>query len=529
MRRPRPHRTIAVLAAALLLPIGAVPAAAGDPATTGAQPERQMAAAAPSTASLSSWSRCASRGLRYGDIECATLRTPMDPADPGGPSVRIAVSRIRHTSSDARYRGVILLNPGGPGGSGLAEPFLSQELPRKTRSRYDWIGFDPRGVGASRPHLTCDSSFFGFDRPDYVPRPRSDLVDWLRRSRDYADACAANGEILQHMRTTDSVADMEALRIALGAEKINFLGFSYGTYLGQVYATLHPERVDRMILDSNVDPTDVFYRANLRQDVAMQANLDRWFSWIGQRHRKFGLGKTGKAVAATFDRTSRKLDREPAGGKIGSAEWIDSFISVAYSKSLWYGMADVFSQFVRNDRVRPLIRAFRQSVDYGNDNMFAVYSAVQCTDAPWPESWSRWSQDNWRVFRKAPNTTWMNAWYNAPCRDWPAPAGPRFAVAGQAAPPILLVSGTHDGATPFSGSLTVRELFPRSRLVEIVGDPTHADSLGNRCSLGYVNRFLASGALPARRSGDRADVKCPLGQGGRGWSQSLRPAVPVLP
>ncbi len=523
MRRPSsPRPTIATVAAAVLAPLLVVP----GPAVALEDTDVSLTAAG----SLSSWGRCASRDLRYGDIECATLRTPMDPDDPAGATVRIAVSRVPHTSSAARYRGVILLNPGGPGVSGLAEPlYVSPALPAKVRNRYDWIGFDPRGVGASRPRLTCDNGYFGFDRPDYVPRPRSDLVDWLRRSRDYAEDCASNGQILRHMRTTDAVADMEALRVALGAEQISYLGFSYGTYLGQVYATLHPERVDRMILDSNVDPTDVFYRANLHQDVALQKNLDRWFSWIGKRHRKFRLGTSGEAVAATFDRTSRRLDRRPAAGKIGSSEWIESFLSVAYSKDFWYGRADVFSQYVRKGRTRPLVRAYRQAVDFGNDNMFAVYSAVQCTDAPWPTSWSRWSQDNWRVYRKAPNTTWMNAWYNAPCRHWPAPAGPRFPVDGSQAPAMLLVSGTHDGATPFAGSLTVREEFPRSRLVEIVGEPTHADSLGNRCSLGYVARFLGSGALPPRRAGDRADVRCPMGGGGRGWTQSSRSTVPMIP
>ncbi len=507
----------AALAGAIAAPLLAVPVLAGT-ATSPALAADPL-----------QWHRCTSGSLRFGGIECATVRAPMDPADPDGPTVRLAVSRIQHTSSAEHYRGVILLNPGGPGGEGLSEPFLSQSLPAKVRNRYDWIGFDPRGVGESRPRLTCDRYFFGFDRPDYVPRPRSDLDDWLRRSRRYARDCRQNGAILRHMRTTDSVADMEAIRVALGAERINYLGFSYGTYLGQVYATLHPDRVDRMILDSNVDPEHVFYRANLEQDVAMQDNMDRWFRWIGDRNHKFHLGRSGAEVARTFDRTSRRLDAHPALGKIGSAEWIDSFISVAYSRDVWFSQAALFSDFVRRHQARPLLRTYRAVGGYGDDNMFAVYSAVQCTDAPWPEAWSRWSRDNWRVYREAPNTTWMNAWYNAPCRHWPAAAGPRFDVDGAAAPPILLVSGTYDGATPYAGSLTVRRLFPRSRLVEIVKETTHASSLDNACSLRYVSRFLDSGALPDRVAGNRADVRCRMHKQ-RAFGQSgYRPHVPMIP
>ena len=505
---------ITAVAAAVTLPVLAAPANAA-----GSAPQAPATAAARTGAEVArssvSWGRCRSAGLRYSGMKCATVTTPMDATRPGGPKVRIAVSRITHTSSQRRYLGVVLLNPGGPGGAGLDLPAISQDLPKRVRSRYDWIGFDPRGVGMSRPRVTCDRDYFGFDRPDYLPRPKANLRAWLKRSEGYADDCAKNGAILEHMRTTDSVADMEAIRQALGAQRINYLGFSYGTYLGQVYATLHPDRVDRMILDSNVDPQRVFYKANLDQDVAMQQNLNRWFAWIAKRNGTFELGRTAKAVTAAFNRTDRKLARKPAKGKIGSAEWIDIFTPVAYSTDAWFGLASVFSNYVNRNDSSQLVGAYREVVG-NDDNSFAVYSAVQCTDAPWPIAWSTWSRDNWRVFRKAPNITWMNAWFNAQCRYWPAAAGPRFEVNGDQAPATLLVGGTYDGATPFPGSLVVRNLFPRSVLVEVVKGVNHANALGNRCARGYISRFLGSGTLPVRKSGYRADVRCPLVGNGRG-------------
>lgn len=493
-------------------PVGSAQALPTDPDT-----QTEPAPDAPvTTGSTVSWGQCRSSGLRYSGIKCATVRSPLDHSAPDGRTIKLAVSRIKHTSSAAKYRGVILINPGGPGGAGLSMPLISQDLPKKVRARYDWIGFDPRGVGASRPRVSCDPDYFGFNRPDYLPRPKKNLNAWLARSQQYAQDCAKNGRILQNMRTTDSVADMEIIRTALGTERINYFGFSYGTYLGQVYATLHPERVDRMILDSNIDPQRVFYQANLDQNVAMQKNLNRWFAWIAQRNRTFELGKSKKAVTAAYNRTERALAAKPAKGKIGSSEWTDIFNPVAYSKGAWFGLASVFANYVNYDDARELVRSYRTSGSFGDDNTFAVYSAVQCTDAPWPIAWSIWSADNWRVYRKAPNTTWMNAWFNAQCRHWPAAPGPRFDVDGSAAPAMLLVGGTFDGATPFAGSLAVRQLFPRSSLVEIVKDPTHADSLGNTCARGYVSRFLGSGVLPTRKSGDRADVRCPLRGTGRG-------------
>lgn len=515
---PTPHPlAITVAVCALAVPLTAASSAHATPP----EPTTPVAASAPATnapatSATVSWQRCKSAALRFSAIRCATVLAPLDHSDPEGRTIRLAVSRLKHTSSAKKYRGVILLNPGGPGGAGLTMSAIGQEFPKKVRARYDWIGFDPRGVGASRPRVSCDPDYFGFNRPDYIPRPAAVLDAWLERSEQYALDCAKNGDILRHMRTTDSVADMEVIRTALGAEQINYFGFSYGTYLGQVYATAHPDRVDRMILDSNIDPSRVFYQSNLDQDVAMQKNLDRWFAWIAKRDRRFDLGATEKAVTKKYNRTERSLAARPARGKIGAAEWADIFNTVVYAKSEWFSLAAVFANYVNRGDARELVRTYRRSGSFGDDNTFAVYSAVQCTDAPWPVEWSTWSADNWRVYRKAPNITWMNAWFNAQCRTWPVPPGPRFPVDGSDAPALLLVGGTYDGATPFAGSLAVRRLFPRASLVEIVKDPTHADSLGNACARGYVSRFLGSGALPPRQPGNRADVRCPLRGQGRG-------------
>ncbi len=472
----------------------------------------------PGAADTISWSSCKSFALRQWGAECAKVAVPLDYGDPDGKMIKIAVSRVRHRSSAAKYQGAMLVNPGGPGASGLSMATIGAYFPNSIAAAYDWIGFDPRGIGRSKPVIRCQRDYFSFNRPDYYPRPKSVRKAWQARSEKYAQRCRKNGPILEHVTTVDSARDMESIRRALGVDTINFYGFSYGTYLGQVYSTLYPQRVRRLVLDSNVNPKRVFYRANLDQDVSFQKVFELWFDWIARYDSTFGLGTTGAEVNRRFTAIQASLADKPAGGKIGPAEWIDVYQTAAYGTYTWIDLASLFSRFARTGKAKPLIREFKSGGDFGDDNSFAVYNAVQCTDAPWPTRWRRWAKDNWATYAKAPLETWANAWFNAPCLYWPAAAGPRFAVKGREAPPALLISGKLDAATPYQGSKTVRRLFPSSRLVAIKSEPSHATSLdGNPCVSNVLNDYLSSGKLPKRRNGSKADVTCkplPLPQPG---------------
>jgi pimeloyl-ACP methyl ester carboxylesterase len=169
---------------------------------------------------------------------------PLDHADPDGTQIQLAVSRIRHSVPEDQYQGVMLVNPGGPGNSGLELATLGRWVPRHVGDAYDWIGFDPRGVGSSEPSLSCIPRYFHGDRPAYVPTTQELESRWLARSERFADACQEEApDLLQHMSTIDTARDMDLLRQALGVDQINYYGFSYGTYLGQVYATLFPGKI----------------------------------------------------------------------------------------------------------------------------------------------------------------------------------------------------------------------------------------------------------------------------------------------
>lgn len=509
-------RRVLAAAATIALVVGGAVAAfgaereGGAGAALGAETEPPRGA---SGYSPIDWGECEHAGLRSRQAECGFLSVPLDYAHPDGRQIKLAVSRIRHTVPADKYQGVMLVNPGGPGGSGLPLSVLGEYVPKRAGAAYDWIGFDPRGVGSSVPALACDGDYLGYDRPPYVPTTTALETAWRARAKEYAQACdKAGGALLDHLRTADTVRDMDSLRAALGVEQINFYGFSYGTYLGQVYATRNPGRVRRMVLDGNVDPGRVWYDANLDQDIAFDRNIKIYFGWLARHHDVFDLGRSGAAVEKLFYAEQARLVRKPAGGVLGPDELTDVFLQAGYYVFGWEAVATAFAKWVHDRDPAPLRSLFdaSNSQEPGADNGYAVYLAVQCTDTQWPTSWQRWRADNWRVHRIAPFETWGNAWYNAPCLNWGARAGQRPAVDGAATPPVLLISETLDAATPFTGSLEVRKRFPRSALIEGVGGTTHSGSLfGNPCVDNTIADYLATGELPRRVKANRSDKQCP--------------------
>jgi pimeloyl-ACP methyl ester carboxylesterase len=479
--------------------------AAGCLAVAGLFPAAPVSAQAGTIA----WGPCSDAALVEAHAQCGFLAVPLDHAVRGGPTIRLALSRVLHTVPAAAYQGVVLVDPGGPGASGLGYATLGARVPDHAGDAYDWIGFDPRGVGSSVPALSCVPDYFAGPRPPYEPTTQAILRSWLTRSRDYAAACGRSGGALPaHMKTTDSVRDMDSIRTALGVSRISYYGFSYGTYLGQVYATMFPSHVRRMVLDSNVDPTKVWYRANLDQEVAFDRNVDLWLGWVAQYDGVYHLGTTTAAVRALFTREETALTGHPARGELGPDEWADAFLGAGYAESLWIPLARAFADWVHARDPTKVIAAYHALDSVGDDNGFAVYNAVQCTDVRWPRSWSTWARDARRINAVAPFFTWGNTWFNAPCLTWPAAAGTPVDVHGDSVA-ALLVGETLDAATPFSGNLEVRRRFPAASLLGEPGGTTHAHTLsGNACVDDTIARYLATGALPARRSGDGPDATC---------------------
>ncbi|MFC3999498.1 alpha/beta hydrolase [Nocardiopsis sediminis] len=458
------------------------------------------------------WQECTDLDPAEGGVlECATLRVPLDhEAGAGEGTADIALSRVPATGE---RRGTLLVNPGGPGSPGRAwAATTAAGLPEDLQASYDVVGFDPRGTGASTPAVACDPAYFDPVRPDTVPRSAAEEQDLVRRAAGYAASCGENtGALLDHMTTADSAADLEALRAALGVERIDYLGYSYGSYLGAVYATLHPGRVRHLVLDSIVHPGRPWYESNLEQTRAVDEAAGRFFDWTARHDDAYGLGATGDEVAGHYYATRDALRERPLSGTVGPTEFETAYLVATYAQAAWPDLARALADHVVKDDPEALLKVHEAFGEDGDsDGGFGAYLATQCTDAGWPRDWSTWHAEAERLHRDAPFVAWNNTWYNAPCATWPAPSGPWFEVDGSAVESALLIQATGDGPTPVEGAYAMRERFPAGRLLIEDGGGTHGVALGgNSCVDTAFADYLRDGTLPTERAAaGAADATC---------------------
>ena len=328
-------------------------------------------------------------------MQCASLKVPLDYRNPGGRKITLALSRVPATAPASQRQGALLVNPGGPGGSGLSlAAVVASGLAPSVAADYDVIGFDPRGVGSSTPALHCDASFFAGVRPDYIPANGHDEQVLEARAKTYAADCEKSyGWLLPYMTTANAARDMDSIRVALGQQKISYFAYSYGTYLGEVYATLFGSHLRRMALDSVVDPTGVWYQDNIAQDYAFQGRMTAFFTWVASHDNEFQLGTTAAEVRQAWYRVRAKLAAHPvmgsSGPMIGTDEFDDTFLQGGYTDSLWPGLASALSGYDRTGNTGSLISQY-EAFGAQNENEFAVYNAVQCADVNWPRNWARW-------------------------------------------------------------------------------------------------------------------------------------------
>jgi pimeloyl-ACP methyl ester carboxylesterase len=450
-------------------------------------------------------------------IQCAELKVPLDHARPNGQQITLELTKTPHQGSGAA-KGDIVVNPGGPGGEGaLFGPRVYAQNSASMQAAYNVIGFDPRGIGFSTPKLTCDVNYSNAPRPDYGVGGRQDDAEWLKKSKDYADACYKNFgahakvDLLDHLKTIDSVQDMDSIRQALGNKKLDYYGASYGTYLGQTYATVFPKNVGRMVLDGNVGPKGVWYDAQLNQDVAFNKDMDYYFGWIAKYDSTYHLGTTQSAVRSFYYNLQDKLAKHPltytGGGQtvaVGEDELVDNIQNAAYrrSQAVWNSYAAALSAYKSGD-IATFAGTFGAATTGGSDdNSFAVYLAVQCTDTQWPLSWAKWHADAVRTNKTSPFLTWGNVWFNAPCLYWHAKAGTPVDVGHTKDLPsnILMFQATEDAATPYAGALELHKILRGSHIVVQDGDRTHC--IVHRGDLrpggvdSYFDAYFLNGALP---------------------------------
>ncbi|MFF3314098.1 alpha/beta hydrolase [Streptomyces sp. NPDC003035] len=459
--------------------------------------------------------RAATEGIRFGacaaeeklpaSVTCGTVRVPLDYADPDGTRIGLTVSRVEAAGPAADRQGALVYNPGGPGASSLHFPLVAG-LPawKRISAAYDLVGYAPRGVGRSAP-VSCQDPADRATGPTPAPTHPSEVFkrERIARAKTYAQGCATRtGAALRHYHSLNNARDLEVLRAALGETRLTYMGASYGTYFGALYATLFPHRVRRMVFDAPVNPAprQIWYVNNLDQAPAFERRWADFRAWAAKHHAVYGLGTTAQEVQESYEKVRAELAVRAAGGKVGPGQLHAALLQVAYHDGYWTRRATALSRYLKGDP-KPLIAQAappkETSPDDGNGR--AVYTAVECNDAPWPEDFAVWDRDNTRLAKLAPFETWDNAWMNLPCAYWKAPRQKPLDVrtGPGVLPPVLILAAERDAATPYEGALELQRRLSGSALVTERDAGTHGIGGGaNACVNGHLERYLLTGAVP---------------------------------
>ena len=467
-------------------------------------------------------------------LECTTVPVPLDHDQPDGTRIEIMISRLASTSPGER-RGVLLLNPGGPGGSGLAQPAEMSALgmPASVLDAYDVIGMDPRGVGHSAPvscGFTVEQNYPG-NVPPYA-QDAAAVAEQAKVVRRIADQCAAHDPEgrMRHMTTANTARDMDAIRTALGEDRLSFYGASYGSALGAAYASLFPGTSDRVVIDSNLGATSLDRGSLRRFALGMEDRFPDFAAWAAARHESYGLGTTPREVRRTFLALADELADRPVGGVDGATFRFYTFAGLYADSSfgavaqLWQslddgdaaaarGQAEELRDTVPDSTVPdammpgtpapgPVTGAAARQDDGATpspyDNAWSAFLAVTCNDTDWPE--------DVRTYQRAVAADRVRyPLYGAasanitPCAYWHNdPVDPPVEFTEEGPENVLVLQNLRDPATPHLGGRLAREAFgDRARLVS-VDDGGHGVYVydDNPCALNTTTRFLLDGRLP---------------------------------
>ncbi|SPE58296.1 Tripeptidyl aminopeptidase precursor [Streptomyces netropsis] len=457
------------------------------------------------------WQRCDAK--TPATFQCTTLEVPLDYSDPGGKKTDIAVSRLKASSAKER-RGVLLLNPGGPGGPGLDLPVgLGADFPGDVKRQYDLIGFDPRGVGQSSPvscGLTADEQ--DLERP-YRTETFAKEVKW---ARTVADKCqAAEGDRLRHLTTRNTARDMDVIRAVLGEKKISYLGYSYGTYLGAVYAQMFPRRTDRFLLDSAADPAR--YGRGTFQAMAERAEpaFTRWTEWTARRHTTYALGRTPAEVRKTFRDLIAQADRKPIdhGGTLFTGDTIRAqraTFSRVQKAATWVAELKKAAEGRKPDpsgtpeQVPSPLRP-ASARDVPSDNEAASAWAVLCADTrtTWPSDPEQYRRDAIRDKARYPLSGDFESNIK-PCAFWKPGSEPATPVNSEVS--ALILQNEWDPATPLAGGQAMHRALRGSRMITVAGGEGHGVYGTGSCADKSATAYLTTGRLPAEDLACRASA-----------------------
>ena len=511
-RRRLASGLVAAATVAALLPGSPVAApASGTPAPAAEAGEASEPGADVGSVPAIQWKTCEDDER----LQCATYSVPLDYRNPGAGTVKLAVNRL--PAKGPGRIGSLFLNPGGPGGSGVDVVAGVAEAPetKELRQHFVLVGFDPRGTNRSTPSIVCEPvarSVRRFDAALGQPAGETTVADALREGRQFVASCQRHsGDLLPFMGTEYAARDMDQLRAAVGDDQLSYLGLSYGTYLGAVYADMFPSRVRAVALDGSIDPFQYgddslgILGANYR---ASERSVDAFLTWCSAHASdcRFGEGAAGDALDALV----AHLDDQPLTKGQGNKAATTNGYTVLYILYLLTGQGR--GSWPQTGRLLAQI-ADGKPVVTNSDLLGPVGGAtnivIECTDAAGslvPADFVRFARRSGAMAERLgpalaygpPSYDGANA---AACSSWPLknpPSDWRGDFRAQGADPVLVVGSVGDPSTPYSGAVSLAATLDNARLLTEGGGPgaTHTSFFDNSCIRAKVTDYLVALTLP---------------------------------
>jgi pimeloyl-ACP methyl ester carboxylesterase len=446
-------------------------------------------------------------------LQCARLSLPVDYTKPKGNTLTIGVMRIKATDTANRI-GSLLVNPGGPGGSGmelvanLVKTWTASSLSR----RFDLVGFDPRGIGASQPSVRCLTG----PQEDAV---RASVLDdqvtpagiarYEQQQKQYAAACARNTgdgtELLANVGTRDVAKDMDVLRSALGDRKLTYLGYSYGTLIGTTYAEQFPKNVRAMVLDGAVDPTQSVVDQTVSQGTGFQNAFTQFAKWCAGQHQ-CALGRDPAGATQAFRNLVDPLLTNPVpvgdGRNLSYDDATTGAIQALYSQQYWSYLNSGLNELSQKGTGRVLMSLAdvydARNADGTYSNEQDAFTAIRCVDTPPVTDPNLQLQAAQRYKQVAPfldDGLPAVALADA-CTVWPAPPTSKPHVPSvPGLTPVLVVSTTNDPATPYQAGVNLAKALSGG-LLTFEGTQHTAFLQGNACVDQWGTGYLINLTLP---------------------------------
>ena len=467
------------------------------------------------------WEAC---GPEFPGVDCATVLVPLDYDRPNGRKIELSLARYP-ASQPNRKKGTLFVNPGGPGGSGVAlvqggfAPFLDQQL----RGRFDIVGFDPRGVAGSTPIQCFDTNEEQFDflggAPIFPYQP-GQARPLFRLLRDYTRECLQRRQaILRNMGTANVARDLDFLRQAVGDRKLTYLGFSYGSFIGSMYANLFPNKVRALVIDGVLNPQLWSDGLQVISDrVATQEVFEEYARLCDLEPAGCALAGPGGSLAR-LEALAAALLKAPVVFPDGFAYSYDVFVadaaSMLYAPSFWPLFAGFFAdlasiatgsgttttpenvraQYQRINELRRSMTLQREDIPY--ENGFDAFLGNLCADAQFPSSFAEFERrDRFAARGSIFGPFWW--WGNTPCTNWPL-GNDRYGgpFNTRTSSPVLVVGNFFDPATDYAGALSTSKLLKNSRLLSYAGWG-HTAYGENDCITDHVSTYLISKRLPPK-------------------------------